>query len=42
VNNSSLATGKNFDAGGLLDAKANVEVLSEASARSIAAALPAA
>src|ERR1019366_5931285 len=33
---------KNFDAGGLLDAKANVEVLSEASARSIAAALPAA
>jgi DNA topoisomerase-1 len=40
VNGSSLATGKNFDAGGRLDAKANVEVLSEASATSIATALP--
>jgi DNA topoisomerase-1 len=42
VNGSSLATGKNFDAGGQLDAKASVEVLSEASANSIAEALPSA
>src|ERR1700691_2659755 len=40
VNGSSLATGKNFDAGGVLDAKANVQVLSESSATSIAAVLP--
>jgi DNA topoisomerase-1 len=40
VNGSSLATGKNFDAGGVLDAKANVQVLSEASATSIARVLP--
>jgi DNA topoisomerase-1 len=40
VNGSSLATGKNFDAGGVLDAKANVRVLSESSATSIAAVLP--
>jgi DNA topoisomerase-1 len=36
VNGSSLATGKNFDASGRLDAKASVEVLSEASANAIA------
>jgi len=36
VNGSSLATGKNFDAAGQLDAKATVEVLSTASATSIA------
>ena len=40
VNGSSLATGKNFDAAGVLDAKANVQVLSEASATSIAEVLP--
>jgi DNA topoisomerase-1 len=40
VNGSSLATGKNFDAAGVLDAKANVQVLSEASATSIAQSLP--
>ena len=40
VDGSSLATGKNFDAGGVLDAKANVRVLSEDSATSIARALP--
>src|ERR1700691_3960593 len=39
VNGSSLATGKNFDAGGVLDAKANVQVLSESSATSIAESL---
>ncbi|HEY5010715.1 MAG TPA: DNA topoisomerase, partial [Acidimicrobiales bacterium] len=40
VDGSSLATGKNFDASGVLDAKANVQVLSEASATSIASVLP--
>jgi DNA topoisomerase-1 len=40
VDGSSLATGKNFDASGALDAKANVQLLSEASATSIAGALP--
>ena len=40
VDGSSLATGKNFDASGVLDAKANVQVLSETSATSIADALP--
>ena len=40
VNGSALATGKNFDAAGALDAKASVEVLSESSATSIASALP--
>jgi DNA topoisomerase-1 len=39
VNGAALATGKNFDASGHLDAKASVEVLSEASAQSIAAKL---
>jgi DNA topoisomerase-1 len=36
VNGSSLASGKNFDAGGLLEGKAKVEVLSEGAATSIA------
>ena len=36
INGSSLATGKNFDASGHLDAKALVEVLSEQSAKAIA------
>ena len=36
VNGSLLATGKNFDASGRLDAKNSVEVLSETSANSIA------
>ncbi|MEO9181075.1 MAG: type I DNA topoisomerase [Acidimicrobiales bacterium] len=40
VNAASLATGKNFDASGTLDAKAKVEVLSERSATEIAAELP--
>ena len=40
LNGSSLATGKNFDASGTLDEKAHVEVLSEASATSIAQVLP--
>src|ERR1700685_2640797 len=40
VDGSSLATGKNFDASGTLDAKANVQLLSEATAMSIAGALP--
>ncbi len=39
LNGSALATGKNFDAAGRLDATATVEVLSEASARSLADAL---
>ena len=39
VNGTSLATGKNFDASGRLDAKASVEVLSETSAAGIADAL---
>ena len=39
VNGSSLATGKNFDAAGRLDAKAPVEVLSESSAVSLASLL---
>jgi DNA topoisomerase-1 len=39
VNGLALATGKNFDAAGQLDAKASVEVLSEATANSIATAL---
>ncbi len=40
VNEASLATGKNFDASGTLDAKAKVEVLSERSATEVAAGLP--
>lgn len=36
INGSSLATGKNFDASGVLDAKATVEVLSTKSASAIA------
>ena len=40
VNGLTLATGKNFDAAGVLDAKAPLEVLSEAAATSIADALP--
>ncbi len=39
VDGRSLATGKNFDAAGHLDAKASVEVLSEASANAISAKL---
>jgi DNA topoisomerase-1 len=39
VNGLALATGKNFDAAGQLDAKASVEVLSAATANSIATAL---
>jgi DNA topoisomerase-1 len=39
VNGSSLATGKNFDASGRLDAKASVEILSETSAHAIATGL---
>ena len=39
VNGSSLATGKNFDASGQLDANASVEVLSEAAASAIATTL---
>ncbi len=41
LNGASLATGKNFDASGGLDASAKVEVLSEASARRGADALAA-
>jgi DNA topoisomerase-1 len=36
VNGASLASGKNFDAAGALEAKGNVEVLSEGAATSIA------
>ncbi|NNN09160.1 MAG: type I DNA topoisomerase [Acidimicrobiaceae bacterium] len=39
LNGASLATGKNFDAAGRLDASASVEVLSEASASALADAL---
>jgi len=39
LNGLALATGKNFDASGRLDASASVEVLSEASAHAVAAAL---
>jgi DNA topoisomerase-1 len=39
INGSSLATGKNFDASGNLDPKASVQVLSEPSAKAIAAKL---
>jgi DNA topoisomerase-1 len=39
VNGSSLASGKNFDATGVLEGKAKVEVLSEGAARSIASQL---
>ena len=39
LNGASLATGKNFDAAGRLDATSSVEVLSEASARAVADAL---
>jgi DNA topoisomerase-1 len=39
LNGASLATGKNFDASGLLDTKTSVEVLSEASANAVAEAL---
>ncbi len=39
LNGASLATGKNFDASGRLDASATVEVLSEATARGVADAL---
>jgi DNA topoisomerase-1 len=39
VNGSALATGKNFDAAGQLDAKASVEILSEASAQAVATGL---
>jgi len=40
VNGAALATGKNFDAAGALDAKNTVEVLSEGAAKSIAEKLP--
>ncbi|HXC19157.1 MAG TPA: type I DNA topoisomerase, partial [Acidimicrobiales bacterium] len=40
VDGSSLATGKNFDAAGVLDARAQVRVLAQASAVSIAERLP--
>jgi DNA topoisomerase-1 len=36
LDGASLATGKNFDASGVLDAKAKVQVLSEPSAQSVA------
>ena len=39
LNGASLATGKNFDAAGRLDASSSVEVLSEAGARAVADAL---
>ena len=39
INGASLATGKNFDASGQLDDRAAVEVLSEASAQSVATQL---
>jgi DNA topoisomerase-1 len=39
LNGSPLATGKNFDASGQLDAKASVEILSEPSAHAIATGL---
>ena len=41
VNGAALATGKNFDAAGVLETKASVEVLSEAVATSIAEQLAA-
>jgi DNA topoisomerase-1 len=40
VDDVALATGKNFDTAGQLDARASVQVLSEAAAHAIAAALP--
>ncbi|HEY5304093.1 MAG TPA: type I DNA topoisomerase [Acidimicrobiales bacterium] len=39
LNGAALATGKNFDASGVLDSSAKVEVLSESSAHAIAEAL---
>ncbi len=39
LNGASLATGKNFDASGVLDTKAKVQVLSESSAHSVAEGL---
>ncbi len=39
LNGDSLATGKNFDASGVLDAKAKVQVLSEPAAHSVASGL---
>jgi DNA topoisomerase-1 len=39
VNGASLATGKNFDSSGQLDEKANVQILSEAAANSVASGL---
>jgi DNA topoisomerase-1 len=39
LNGASLATGKNFDASGVLDTKAKVQVLSEPSAQSVAQGL---
>jgi DNA topoisomerase-1 len=39
VNGASLATGKNFDASGQLDAKARVQILSEAAATAVATGL---
>jgi len=39
LNGAALATGKNFDATGQLETKAGIEVVSEATARSIASAL---
>jgi DNA topoisomerase-1 len=39
VNGASLATGKNFDALGQLDAKASVQILSEAAATAVATGL---
>ena len=39
VNGASLATGKNFDASGALDAKASVQILSEAAATAVATGL---
>ena len=39
VNGASLATGKNFDASGQLDAKASVQILSEAAATAVATGL---
>ncbi|HEY5110789.1 MAG TPA: type I DNA topoisomerase [Acidimicrobiales bacterium] len=40
VNGASLATGKNFDAAGVMVDKGSLELLSEGAARSIAGALP--
>jgi DNA topoisomerase-1 len=39
VNGAALATGKNFDASGQLDAKASVQILSEAAATAVATGL---